>query len=61
MATKHSLLVDIAHTLEQVQEIDPDLYALWYSKLYPLNGGPGDAWTPATLSRLKGFLKLQPH
>ena len=54
--TYKELLVEIAQTLEQVQNISPELYGEWYSKLYPPYGDT-DNWDVNTLKELKQILK----
>ena len=49
------LNVMIAETLEKVQHLNPDLYATWYSKLYPPHGN-GDYWNVQTLHTLEQLL-----
>jgi len=34
MTDQHTLDFQIADTLEKVQHINPELYGMWYSKLY---------------------------
>ncbi len=43
MNDQHTLDFQIADTLEKIQEINPDLYGMWYSKLYPSHGD-GNYW-----------------
>jgi uncharacterized protein YfcZ (UPF0381/DUF406 family) len=51
------LCVDIAETLERLQEINPEQYAWWYSKLYPTDNPPGDEWTSYTLATLRNLIR----
>jgi hypothetical protein len=55
MTYQHQLNVMIAETLEKVQHLNPDLYATWYSKLYPPHGN-GDYWNVQTLHTLEQLL-----
>jgi hypothetical protein len=52
--TNHNLHVQIAQTLEQLQDLNPDLYALRYSELYA-NKGEADlqAWTENMLQQIE--------
>jgi hypothetical protein len=52
--TDHNLHVQIAQTLEQLQFLNPDLYALRYSELYA-NKGEADlqAWTETMLHQIQ--------
>lgn len=52
MMTDHNLNVQIAETLERVQDINPELYGYWYSKLYPPHGDINH-WNVNTLEELK--------
>ena len=52
-----ALCVDIAETLERLQEINPEQYAWWYSKLYPTDNPPGDEWTSYTLATLRNLIR----
>jgi len=56
MNDQHTLDFQIADTLEKIQEINPDLYGMWYSKLYPPHGD-GNYWTAETLAHLNNLLK----
>jgi hypothetical protein len=56
MDDQHALNVRIADTLEKIQGINPVLYGMWYSKLYPPYGG-NKYWTAETLVRLNNLLK----
>ena len=53
----HDLCVDIAETLERLQDINPEQYAWWYSKLYPTDNPPGDEWTSYTLATLRNLIR----
>jgi hypothetical protein len=46
----------IAETLEKVQHINPELYGMWYSKLYPPHGN-NENWNMETLIHLNNILK----
>jgi hypothetical protein len=54
------LCADIAETLERLQDINPEQYAWWYSKLYPTDNPPGDEWTPYTLVTLRNLIRWKP-
>ena len=54
--TNHERDVAIANTLERVQHIDPELYGMWYSKLYPPYGS-NHYWNINTLTELKAIIK----
>jgi len=56
MSNQHKLHVEIARTLEEIQEFDPLRYGWWYSRLYPVEGGPGPYWTEDALAQLKTLL-----
>jgi hypothetical protein len=56
MTDQHTLNVKIADTLEKIQEINPILYGVWYSKLYPPHGD-NKHWTTQTLALLNNLLK----
>jgi len=56
MIDQHTLDFQIANTLEKIQHINPVLYGLWYSKLYPPHGD-NKHWTVETLARLNNLLK----
>jgi hypothetical protein len=53
----HDLCVDIAETLEELQDINPEQYAWWYSKLYPTENPPGDEWNRYTLATLRNLVR----
>jgi hypothetical protein len=55
------LCVDIAETLEELQDIHPEQYAWWYSKLYPTENPPGDEWNRYTLATLRNLVRWQPQ
>lgn len=55
MNYQHQIDFLIAETLEKVQHLNPDLYATWYSKLYPPHGN-GDHWNVTTLHTLEQLL-----
>jgi len=46
----------IADTLEKIQHINPDLYGMWYSKLYPPHGD-NNYRTTETLAQLNDIVK----
>jgi hypothetical protein len=46
----------IADTLEKIQHINPEVYGLWYSKLYPPHGDINN-WTMETLAQLNDIVK----
>jgi hypothetical protein len=52
--TNHTLNVRIAQTLEELQHLNPDLYALRYTQLYA-NKGLVDpqAWTDTMLQQIE--------
>jgi len=52
---QHQLNVKIAETLEQLQDLNPDLYGVWYSKLYQPHGDIKE-WNVTTLHTLEQFL-----
>lgn len=54
------LCADIAEMLERLQEINPEQYAWWYSKLYPTENPPGDEWTRYTLATLRNLVRWKP-
>jgi len=56
MTDQHTLDFQIANTLEKVQHINPVLYGMWYSKLYPPHGNV-NYWTAETLTHLNNLLK----
>lgn len=45
----------IAETLEKLQDLDPELYGYWYTKLYPPAGDEGN-WNVTTLHILEQLL-----
>jgi hypothetical protein len=45
----------IAQTLEKLQNIDPECYGMWYSKLYP-PFGDNENWNVNTLHALEQLL-----
>jgi hypothetical protein len=50
----HQISVRIAQTLEKLHGLDPDLYALRYSELYPLGGNADPkVWTVEKLHRIE--------
>ena len=51
------LCVDIAETLEKLQDINPDQYAWWYSALYPTDGSTSEEWNRYTLATLRNLVK----
>ena len=55
------LCADIAEMLERLQEINPEQYVWWYSKLYPTNNPPGDEWTRYTLVTLRNLVRWKPR
>ena len=56
MTDQHNLDFQIANTLEKIQHINPVLYGMWYSKLYPPHGD-NKHWTAETLTHLNNLLK----
>jgi len=46
----------IADTLEKIQHINPELYGMWYSKLYTPHGN-NENWNMETLIHLNNILK----
>jgi hypothetical protein len=56
MDDQHTLDFQIANTLEKIQHINPVLYGMWYSKLYPPHGD-NKHWTAETLTHLNNLLK----
>ena len=56
MTDQHNLDFQIANTLEKIQHINPVLYGMWYSKLYPPHGN-NKHWNAETLTHLKNLLK----
>jgi hypothetical protein len=53
---QHTINVQIADTLEKIQQFNPVLYGMWYSKLYPPHGDY-NYWTAETLTHLNNLLK----
>ena len=51
---QHQINVSIAQTLEKLQDLNPDLYGIWYSKLY--NNPNEQTWNVKTLHVLEQFL-----
>jgi len=52
--TQHQLYVQIAETLEQLQDINPDLYGFRYSQLYSNKGYANlEVWTVSTLHKIE--------
>ena len=49
---QHQLSVKIAETLEQLQDLNPDLYGLRYSQLYAPYGNP-ENWTESMLQQIE--------
>jgi len=56
MGDQHTLDFQIANTLEKIQHINPDLYGMWYSKLYPPHGNL-NYWTAETLAQLNDIFR----
>mgnify|MGYP000031119604 CR=1 FL=1 len=56
MADQHTVNVEIARTLEEVQNVDPLRYGHWYSRLYPPYGDEAN-WNLTTLIHLNNILK----
>jgi hypothetical protein len=56
MTDQHTLNVKIADTLEKIQPINPELYGLLYSRLYPPHGDIKH-WNMETLNLLNTILK----
>ena len=52
MDDQHNLNFQIADTLEKIQHINPMLYGMWYSKLYPPYGDIAN-WTVSTLHQIE--------
>jgi DNA-binding transcriptional regulator YbjK len=52
---QHQIDVLIAETLEKLQDLNPDLYGEWYSKLY-LPHGDLQNWNVKTLHTLEQLL-----
>jgi hypothetical protein len=51
---QHQISVKIAETLEKLQDLNPDLYALRYSQLYPNKGlADPEAWTVSKLHQIE--------
>jgi len=55
MTFRHQINVMIAETLEKVQHLNPERYAMWYSKLYHPKGD-NDCWNVKTLHTLEQLL-----
>ena len=52
--TQHQISVKIAETLEQLQDLNPDLYGFRYSQLYSNKGYANpEAWTVKTLHQIE--------
>ena len=49
---QHQISVKIAETLEQLQDLNPDLYGLRYSQLYAPHGDISN-WTVKTLHQIE--------
>ena len=49
---QHQISVKIAETLEQLQDLNPDLYGLRYSQLYAPHGDIAN-WTVKTLHQIE--------
>ena len=56
MTDQHTLNIKIANTLEKIQHINPELYGLLYSRLYPPRGDNKN-WNMETLNLLNTILK----
>jgi hypothetical protein len=52
MTNQHTIHVQIAETLEKLQDLNPDLYGLRYSQLYAPYGNP-ENWTVDTLKQIE--------
>jgi len=52
MNYQHQISVKIAETLEQLQHLNPDLYAFRYSQLYAPHGNP-ENWTESMLQQIE--------
>ena len=52
---QQNINVMIAQTLEQLQELNPELYGVWYTKLYPPYGDTNN-WNVPTLHTLEQLL-----
>ena len=51
---QHQLNVQIAETLEKLQDLNPDLYGFRYSQLYSNEGiANPEAWTVSTLHQIE--------
>ena len=55
MTDQHALDVEIAEALEKIQPLNPDLYGMWYSKLYPPYGKKTH-WNHTTLTTLTNII-----
>jgi len=55
MTYTEEMNVLIAQTLEKLQDLNPERYGVWYSKLYPPHGN-GDHWNVTTLHTLEQLL-----
>lgn len=55
MTATDQINVLIAQTLEQLQELNPDLYGEWYSKLYAPFGNQ-ENWNVKTLHTIEQLL-----
>ena len=61
-----NLCVDIKDAFEELQYTNPQLYHLWYKKLYPIEPSTGqflssDEWTPDTLVTLRKLIHQKPQ
>ena len=52
---RHGINVLIAETLEKVQELNPERYAVWYNRLYSAPNREAD-WNVKTLHTLEQLL-----
>jgi len=51
---QHQINVQIAQTLEQLQDLNPDLYGFHYSQLYSNQGNANpQVWTLSTLHKIE--------
>ena len=50
--TQHQLNVQIAETLEKLQDLNPDLYGFRYSQLYAPHGDIAN-WNVSTLRKIE--------
>ncbi len=51
---QHQISVQIAETLEQLQDLNPDLYGFRYSQLYSNQGyANAEVWTVQTLHQIE--------